>query len=52
MINNLTLCEALEILKKQDPTSIINLGWSKGSGHSYRGCYHEIGLEPAYNVSI
>lgn len=52
MINNLTLGEALEILKKQDPTSIIKLGWSKGSGHSYREYYHELGLEPVYNVSI
>lgn len=52
MIFDLTLGEALEILENQDPTSIIRLGWGKGSGHSYRGYYHEIGLEPKNNVSI
>ena len=42
--------EILEILKKEDPETILNLGWE--FPHSYRGYYHELGVEPKRNVKI
>lgn len=52
MIYQLTISDALKILKEYDQETIIKFGWGLQSGHANRGYYHELGLEPRYNVSI
>lgn len=51
-IVNFTIKDAIEFLQPYDHNRIVKLGWGKGSGHSYRGYYHELGLEPMENVTI
>lgn len=51
-IENLTISSALEILNQYDKNKIVELGWGEDSGHSNRGYYSDLGLEPQYNVTI
>lgn len=47
---HLTLGELIERLEAEDPAKVVRQGFANPD--SYRGYYHDLAFEPAWNVSV
>jgi|SRR5690606_15601511 len=46
----MTLGELIKALGAEDPAKVVRRGFTHP--HSYRGYYHDLAFEPAYDVSV
>jgi hypothetical protein len=46
----MTLGELITMLEQEDPKRVVKHGFD--NPHSYRGYYHDLAFEPAFNVPV